>query len=156
ELVRQAHERDIKVIVDLVPNHTSSDHRWFQEALQNPDSDKRDYYIFRHGKSDGSAPNNWLSVFGGSAWQLVDKEPGVYYLHSFLKEQPDLDWSNPQVQQEMQSIMRFWLDRGVDGFRADAVRWMGKDLSLPDEPMNDRFYDGKDPYHELLHIYSRS
>lgn len=154
DLVQRAHELGIAVMIDFVPNHTSSDHPWFQEALKDPASDKRDYYIFRSGK-DKAPPNNWLSVFGGSAWEPTPGSADEYYLHSFLPEQPDLNWANPKVQEEMKAILRFWFDRGVDGIRADAVRWMGKDLLFRDDEPNPHFMTSGDPYHQLRHTHSR-
>ncbi len=151
-LVERAHALDIAVMIDFVPNHTSSDHPWFQEALRDPASDKRDYYIFKQGNA-GAPPNNWLSVFGGSAWEPVDSNE--YYLHSFLPEQPDLNWANPVVQEEMKRVLRFWFDRGVDGIRADAIRWMGKDVEFRDDEPNPHFMTSGDPYHQLRHIHSR-
>lgn len=153
-LVAEAHARDIRVMIDFVPNHTSSQHPWFIDACRSRDSDKRGYYLFRDPQPDGSPPNNWLSVFGGSAWEYHEST-GQYYLHSFLKDQPDLDWSNPQVQDEMRHILRFWFDRGVDGIRADAIRWMGKNTDLADDPINDSYEEGQDPYHSVEHRYSR-
>lgn len=153
-LISEAHKRDLLVMIDFVPNHTSSEHPWFKEALKSKVSDKRRYYIFRDPLDDGSPPNNWLSVFGGSAWEY-DKSSGQYYLHSFLKEQPDLDWSNPSVQAEMRDILRFWFDRGIDGIRADAIRWMGKNTNFIDDPINDAYREGQDPYHSVEHKYSR-
>lgn len=154
ELIEEAHKRGIKVMMDFVPNHSSSTHPWFQQALSSVDSEFRDYYIFRDPAPDGGVPNNWLSVFGGSAWQL-DEDSGQYYLHSFLKEQPDLNWQNPNVQEEMANVLRFWFERGVDGIRADAIRWMGKNTEFLDDPINDAFLEGQDPYHAVSHHYSR-
>lgn len=159
-LIAEAHERDIKVLIDFVPNHTSSDHPWFKAALESRDNPYRDYYIFKDPKSAGSEthttlpPNNWLSVFGGSAWEY-DGASGQYYYHAFLAEQPDLNWENPAVQEEMANIIRFWFDRGVDGIRVDAIRWMGKDLEFRDDPENPHFKTGQDPYHMVRHIHSR-
>lgn len=153
-LVQRAHELGIAVMIDFVPNHTSSEHPWFQEALRDPTSDKRDYYLFKSAP-EGALPNNWLSVFGGSAWEPVPGRPQEYYLHSFLPEQPDLNWANPAVQEEMKNILRFWFDHGVDGIRADAVRWMGKDLEFRDDAPNPHFMTQGDPYHQLRHIHSR-
>lgn len=156
ELIAEAHARQIKVMMDLVPNHTSSEHAWFQDALSARDSDKRDYYIFRDGGPDGTPPNNWLSVFGGSAWEFHEPT-GQYYMHSFLPEQPDLNWENPKVREEMGDILRFWFDRGVDGVRVDAIRWMGKDLQLRNDPINEQYIPGdSDPYHMVRHEYSRN
>lgn len=154
ELIKVAHERGISVMVDFVPNHTSSEHPWFIDALSSKDANKRDYYIFRDPKEDGSEPNNWQSVFGGPAW-TYDEASGQYYLHSFLKEQPDLNWENPAVQEEMRNVVRFWFERGVDGLRVDAVRWMGKNTNLLDDPINDSYHEGQDPYHAVEHRYSR-
>ncbi|MEO5499154.1 MAG: alpha-amylase family glycosyl hydrolase, partial [Candidatus Saccharimonadales bacterium] len=154
QLLHEAHERDISVMIDLIPNHTSNQHTWFKEALSDPDSPKRDYYIFRDGK-ETQPPNNWLSVFGGPSWEKVDGK-NEYYLHSFLKEQPDLNWHNPAVQEEFRKIIHYWCELGVDGFRVDAIRWMGKDLTFNDEPVNPHFKVGEDPYNELLHIYSQA
>jgi alpha-glucosidase len=131
-LVAAAHARHLRVIVDFVPNHTSDQHPWFLEsraARQNP---RRDWYVWRNGK-DGAPPNNWQSHFGGSAWEW-DERTGQYYLHSFLKEQPDLNWRNPQVKAAMFDVIRFWLERGVDGFRLDVAHYIGKDPQLRDNP----------------------
>ena len=154
DLIREAHQRAIAVMVDFVPNHTSSDHPWFIDAVQSRTSDKRDYYIFRDPQEDGSEPNNWRSVFGGSAWEYHEPT-GQYYMHSFLKEQPDLNWENPIVQDEMRQVLRFWFDRGIDGIRADAIRWMGKNTALLDDPINDAYSPEQDPYHAVEHHYSR-
>ncbi|QQS18735.1 hypothetical protein IPL68_01485 [Candidatus Saccharibacteria bacterium] len=133
ELLEVAHSRDIKVMIDFVPNHSSSEHPWFLAARQSPDNPMRDYYVWRDAKPDGSPPNNWLSIFGGSAWEW-DDTTGQYYLHTFLKEQPDLNWDNPALRREMQNVLRFWFELGVDGMRADAVRWISKDPDLHDDP----------------------
>jgi alpha-glucosidase len=132
-LLAQAHVRSLKVILDFVPNHTSCEHPWFRESRLSRDNPKRDWYIWVGPKPDGSPPNNWLSVFGGSAWEW-DEATGQYYLHSFLKEQPDLNWRNPEVRRAMLDVLRFWLDRGVDGFRIDVVHYMIKDAELRDNP----------------------
>jgi alpha-glucosidase len=153
ELIDQAHKRDIRVIIDFVPNHTSSEHPWFLESKKSKNSPKRDWYIWRDGREDGP-PNNWLSVFGGSGWEY-DKNTGQYYLHTFLKEQPDLNWDNPEVREAMKDNMRFWLDKGVDGFRVDAVSWLSKDHQLRDEPLNPNYREEvDDPYKKLLHSFS--
>lgn len=142
-MLRQAHSLGLKVIVDLVPNHTSDEHAWFQEALAAaPGSAARERYMFRPGKDqvagsgDGNlAPNNWKSIFGGPAWTRTtnpDGSPGDWYLHLFDTKQPDLNWENPEVQEEMRSVLRFWLDRGVDGFRVDVAHGMVKEAGLPD------------------------
>jgi alpha-glucosidase len=132
-LLTDAHELGLRVIVDLVPNHTSSEHPWFKAALASPPgSPERGRYIFRPGRgADGSEPpNNWESQFGGRAWTRV--ADGEWYLHLFAPEQPDLEWTNPEVVEEFKSILRFWLDRGVDGFRIDVAHGMAKELTLPD------------------------
>ena len=137
-LMAAAQGRGIKVIVDLVPNHTSSAHPWFRSALAAaPGSSERARYIFRSGRGPGGAepPNNWVSVFGGSAWTPVPSprgQPQQWYLHLFAPEQPDLDWTNPEVRREFESILRFWLDRGVDGFRIDVAHGLVKDPAMPD------------------------
>lgn len=138
EMLSEAHSLGLKVIVDLVPNHSSSDHAWFQEALKAaPGSEERNRYIFKDGKGDNGElpPNNWQSVFGGSAWTRItepDGNPGQWYLHLFDSSQPDWNWENPEIIEEFDSILRFWLDRGADGFRIDVAHSMKKDLSFPD------------------------
>lgn len=135
ELIAQAHARRLRVLFDIVPNHTSSEHRWWQEVLHSsPGSPAWDRYIIR--KSDSGPPNNWTSVFHGSAWtRLVDAEgtdTGYWYLHLFDSTQPDVNWENPEVHEEFADILRFWFDRGVDGFRIDVAHGMVKDPALPD------------------------
>ncbi|QCB51700.1 alpha-amylase [Rhodococcus sp. PAMC28707] len=136
-LIEEAHVRDIKVTMDLVPNHTSDQHPWFIAALEStPGSPERARYIFRDGKGDGSEPpNNWPSIFGGSAWTRVtdsDGRPEQWYLHIFAPEQPDLNWTNPEVAEDLAKTLRFWLDRGVDGFRIDVAHGMAKPAELHD------------------------
>jgi glycosidase len=133
ELMDKAHGRDLKIIIDLVPNHSSDQHPWFRESRSSRDSPKRDWYVWGDPHPDGSPPNNWLSVFGGSAWEW-DELTGQYYLHSFLKEQPDLNWRNPAVKEAMFDEVRFWLERGVDGFRVDVAHYVMKDPQLRDNP----------------------
>ncbi len=133
KLLAEAHERGLRVLIDLVPNHTSDQHRWFQQALADPHGPYRDYYIWRDPAPGGGPPNNWVSYFGGPAWTL-DPASGQYYLHLFLPEQPDLDWRNPAVQREFEDILRYWLDRGVDGFRIDVAQGLVKHPELPDNP----------------------
>ena len=134
-LLAAAHARGLRVIVDLVPNHTSDQHPWFQDALHGRDAARRDWYVWADPRPDGSPPNNWLSAFprSGGAWTL-DPLSGQYYLHSYTAEQPDLNWRNPAVVDAMQRVLRFWLDRGVDGFRVDAPHRLMKDPSLRDNP----------------------
>ncbi|MEZ0364333.1 glycoside hydrolase family 13 protein [Mycobacterium sp. pUA109] len=142
-LIDAAHRRGIKVTMDLVPNHTSSAHPWFRAALADgPGSAARDCYLFRDGRGPGGdrPPNNWPSVFGGPAWTRVvepDGQPGQWYLHLFDAEQPDLNWDNPEVFADFEKTLRFWLDRGVDGFRLDVAHGMAKPAGLPDMPGTD-------------------
>jgi alpha-glucosidase len=133
ELIAAAAERGIRVILDLVPNHTSSRHRWFEQSRASRDNPKRDWYVWADPKPDGSPPNNWTSSFGGPAWTL-DETTGQYYLHNFLPEQPDLNWWNDDVRAEFDGILRFWFDRGVAGFRIDVVHMIVKDRMLRDNP----------------------
>lgn len=134
-LVEAAHARDIKVLIDLVPNHTSDQHPWFMESRAHRGTAKRDWYVWADGATPGRPPNNWLSAFErvGPAWSR-DGATGQWYLHSFAREQPDLNWWNPQVRRAMDEVMRFWLRRGVDGFRFDAVHRLTKDPELRDNP----------------------
>jgi alpha-glucosidase len=132
-LITEAHRRNIRIILDLVPNHTSHLHPWFRASRRSRSDPQRDWYIWRDPARDGGAPNNWVSAFGGPAWTL-DTATGQYYLHSFLAEQPDLNYRNPEVVDAMEDVIRFWLDRGVDGFRVDVIHKMIKDASLRDNP----------------------
>jgi alpha-glucosidase len=151
-LVREAHRRDLKIILDWVPNHTSDEHPWFIESRRSRDNPKRDWYIWRDPAPDGSPPNNWLSRFGGPAWTF-DPQTGQSYNHQYAKHQPDLNYRQPQVLRAMLDAMRFWLERGVDGFRVDVIWKMWKDELLRDEPL-DPNWDGILPYDSLQHIYS--
>jgi alpha-glucosidase len=135
ELVRRAHARDMRVIVDFVPNHSSDQHPWFVESRSSRDNPKRGWYVWADPRPDGAPPNNWLSIFGGPAWEW-DATTGQYYLHSFLREQPDLNWRNHELRAAMLDVLRFWMERGVDGFRIDAVHCMMKDAALRDNPPN--------------------
>src|SRR3954466_402071 len=119
-LLDETHRRGLKLILDFVPNHTSDRHAWFLESKSSRTSPKRDWYIWRDPGPDGGPPNNWLSNFGGPAWRF-DEATGQYYFHAFLKEQPDLNWRNPDVQHAMHDVLRFWMRRGVDGFRVDVI-----------------------------------
>ncbi|HEX2119327.1 MAG TPA: alpha-amylase family glycosyl hydrolase [Acidimicrobiales bacterium] len=134
-LLGDAHDRGLRVLLDWVPNHTSDRHPWFVESRSSRDSPRRDWYFWRDGPAgdDRVPPNNWRAAFGGSAWTW-DSHTGQWYLHLFLPEQPDLNWANPGVVEAMHGVLRFWLDRGVDGFRADVVHLIGKDPTLPDQP----------------------
>ncbi len=134
-LVAEAHRRGIKVIIDWVPNHSSDQHSWFKQSRSSRDNLKRDWYIWRDPKPDGSPPNNWGSFFGGPAWRF-DAATGQYYLHQFVPEQPELNWRNPMVKEAMLDTLRFWLDRGVDGFRMDVIALIIKDELLRDNPVN--------------------
>ncbi len=155
ELLAKAHRRGIKLILDFIPNHTSSRHPWFIESSSSLNNPKRDWYVWQSPKPDGSPPNNWLSRFGGSAWTL-DKKTKQYYLHTFLPSQPDLNWRNKEVQQAMLKVMKFWLDRGVDGFRIDAFYHIFEAKSFKDNPPNPDYISGRDdPYHAFLHVYDR-
>jgi len=135
-LLADAHARGLKVIIDWVPNHTSDRHPWFLESRSSRDSEKRDWYVWRDAAQDGSPPNNWVGqFFRGPAWTF-DDATGQYYLHCFLPEQPDLNWREPALVRAMHDTLRFWLDRGVDGFRMDVVHLIGKDPALPDDDEN--------------------
>lgn len=129
-----AHARGLKVVLDLVLNHSSNEHPWFVESRAGRDSPKRDWYIWRDPAPGGGPPNNWVSIFGGSAWTL-DAQSGQYYYHAFLKEQPDLNWRNPALKQAMWDMVRFWLDLGVDGFRLDAIGMIYEHPDLPPHPL---------------------
>jgi alpha-glucosidase len=132
-LIEEAHARSIKVIVDWVPNHTSDQHPWFVESRSSRDSAKRDWYVWRDG-DPSTPPNNWRAAFSEDPAWTWDDATGQWYLHLFLKEQPDLNWANPAVVHAMHDVLRFWLDRGVDGFRVDVIHLLGKDPDLPDWP----------------------
>ena len=151
-LLEETHRRGLKMILDLVPNHTSDEHPWFLESRGSRDNPKRDWYIWRDPAADGGPPNNWLSHFGGPAWTF-DETTGQYYLHQFVKQQPDLNYRNPDVVEAMLDAMRFWLDRGVDGFRVDVIGLMMKDPEFRDEPLNPN-WDGIYPFSKLQHIYT--
>jgi alpha-glucosidase len=141
------------VLLDYVPNHTSDQHPWFIESRSSRANRKRDWYIWRDARPDGGPPNNWLANFGGRAWQW-DEKTGQYYYHAFLSEQPDLNWRNPDVQEAMLDVLRFWLDRGVDGFRVDVMHHMVKDIEFRDNPPNPSWRLGMSPYRELLTTYT--
>ena len=152
-LLERAHALGLKVILDLVPNHTSNRHPWFVESRVSRQSARRDWYIWRNGAPEGGPPNNWLSEFGGSAWQH-DPATDQYYYHAFLREQPDLNWRNPAVRRAMHDVMRFWLERGVDGFRVDVMWHLAKDEAFRDNPLNPDWREGQAGYRRLLPLYS--
>lgn len=157
-LVAAAHQRGLKLIIDWVPNHTSDQHAWFLESRSSRDNPKRDWYIWRDAKADGSLPNNWGSWFGGPAWEW-DAVTGQYYLHSFTVEQPDLNWANPEVDAAMKDGLHFWMRRGVDGFRMDVVHLIVKDPGLRDNPLNpDASPDlpANDLGGRQIHLYDRA
>jgi alpha-glucosidase len=153
-LLQQAHQRDLKVILDYVPNHTSDEHPWFQESRSSRTNEKRDWYIWRDPAPDGDPPNNWISRFEGSAWQF-DEPTGQYYLHLFDVKQPDLNWRNPKVRQAMYDILRFWLDRGVDGFRVDVLSRLLKDEQFRDDPINPDWKTGDPPNTRQIGRYTQ-
>ncbi|WP_018393471.1 alpha-glucosidase [Bacillus sp. 37MA] len=156
ELLHEIHHRGMKLVMDLVVNHTSDEHEWFEEARKSKDNPYRDYYIWRSGKN-GKEPNNWRSSFGGSAWQY-DENTDEYYLHLFSKKQPDLNWENPKLREEIYRMMRWWLDKGIDGFRMDVINLISKVPGLPDGPQKagktyasgSKFYRNGPRIHEFL------
>ena len=159
-LLEEAHKRDIKILVDLVVNHTSDEHKWFEESRKSVDNPYRDYYIWKPGK-DGKEPNNWGSVFGGSAWEY-DEATDMYYLHNFSKKQPDLNWENPKVREEIYEMMKWWCDRGIDGFRMDVISMISKDQRFLDGVVKDGLFGDPGPYifhgprvHEFLQEMNR-
>lgn len=133
EMLAQAHQRGIRIVMDLVVNHSSHEHQWFVESRKSKDNPYRDYYIWREPKEDGSAPNNWGACFGGSAW-AYDETTGMYYLHLFTPQQPDLNWENPKVREEIYRMMNWWCEKGIDGFRMDVICMISKMPGLPDGP----------------------
>lgn len=137
-LLEGLHARGIKLIMDLVVNHSSDEHRWFEESRKSKDNPYRDYYFWRPGKAQGVEPNNWVSVFGGSAWQY-DEATDEYFLHLFSRKQPDLNWDNPKLRADVYRMMKFWLDKGIDGFRMDVINFISKAEGLPDAPGAGRY-----------------
>ena len=152
-LLDEVHKRGLKLLLDLVPNHSSDEHPWFLESRSSRDNPKRDWYIWSDPAPDGGPPNNWLSVFGGPAWTF-DDHTGQYYLHQYVTQQPELNYRHPDVLPAMLDNMRFWLDKGVDGFRVDVIWMMIKDEALRDEPLNPD-WDGVKPHQSLQHIYTQ-
>jgi glycosidase len=156
-LIRELHSRNMHLLMDFVPNHTSDQHPWFLESRQSRTNPKRKWYVWADGREDGGPPNNWISVFGGSAW-TYDNHTSQYYLHQFSSFQPDLNYWNPEVVSAFEDVLRFWLDLGVDGFRIDAVAHLLEDPALPDEVVNPHHSPDclSDCYDYLIHSYTRS
>ncbi|HEY9677322.1 MAG TPA: alpha-glucosidase [Drouetiella sp.] len=150
ELVAEAKKRNIRIIMDLVMNHTSNKHPWFVESASSKDNPKRDWYIWRDGGGDNVPPNNWQSIFGHSAWQL-DPKTNQYYYHFFYSEQPDLNWRNPEVRKAMYDVAKFWLDKGVAGFRLDAIGTLFEEADLPDNPLLEGKNKFGDPKMDNVH-----
>ena len=160
ELLSEAHKRDIRILMDLVVNHTSDEHNWFVESRKSKDNPYRDYYIWKD-LVNGKEPNNWGGAFGGSAWEY-DPQTQMYYLHLFSKKQPDLNWENEKVRQEVYDMMTFWCEKGIDGFRMDVISMISKDQTFPDGEMNNSLYGDFGPYcvhgprvHEFLQEMNR-
>lgn len=159
-LVREAHKRDIMVVIDLVLNHTSDQHQWFNESRKNRTNPNADWYVWVEPKPDGSPPNNWLSVFGGPAW-TYEPQREQFYLHNFLPEQPDLNWYNPEVREALAGVVRFWMNRGVDGFRLDTANYYAYDRQLRNNPKrpegSDTLEDGQaaNPLSAYITKYSK-
>ena len=152
-LLRAIHKCGLKLILDFVPNHTSDEHPWFLDSCSSRAIPKRDWYLWRDPAPEGGVPNNWMSHFGGSAWTL-DEPTGQYFLHSFLPQQPDLNWRNPDVRDAMYAAMRFWLDRGVDGFRMDVLWLLVKDDQFRSNPENPDWTPGSNSYGSVLPLYT--
>jgi alpha-glucosidase len=152
-LLNEVHQREMKLLLDLVPNHTSDKHPWFIESRSSRDNPKRNWYVWHDGSPDDGPPNNWRAAFGGSAWQW-DVATQQYYYHAFLKEQPDLNWRNPDVQHAVFEVMRFWLKKGVDGFRIDVLWHLIKDEQFRDNPVNPDYLPYMATCDELLPLYS--
>ncbi len=153
-LISEARRLDLKVLLDYVPNHSSDQHSWFLQSRSARNNPYRDWYIWRDPAPGGGPPNNWLGAFGGSAWQW-DENTGQYYLHSYLKEQPDLNWRNPDLRRAMLDVLRFWLDRGVSGFRVDSIAHLMKDPQFRDNPLNPDWDPASGPYFRYLPAHSR-
>jgi alpha-glucosidase len=153
QLVARAHALGLKLILDFVPNHTSDQHPWFKESRSSRGNPRRDWYIWKDPAPGGGPPNNWLSNFGGGAWQW-DEVTGQYYYHAFLAAQPDLNWRNPEVRKAMYDVLRFWLDRGVDGFRVDVLWHLIKDARFRDNPPNPAWQPGQPAIERFLQVHS--
>lgn len=159
-LLAEAHRHHIRIVMDLVVNHTSDEHAWFIESRSSRENPHRDYYIWKEPK-DGKEPNNWGACFGGSAWEF-DEQTGMYYLHCFSRKQPDLNWENPRVRDEVFDMMNWWCEKGIDGFRMDVISMISKDPAFPDGPVEDGLYGSFGPYvcngphvHEYLQEMNR-
>ena len=157
KLIKEAHNRGIRLIMDLVVNHTSSEHKWFQDVLKNPNSEYKDFYIIKKGRKNGKKPpNNWTGFFGEGAWEKLPNSEDEYYLHLFAKGQPDLNWENPKLREEVKKILRYWLDMGIDGFRCDVINLISKEQSFrnghPSIALHGKeFYINGPRLHEYLH-----
>jgi alpha-glucosidase len=152
-LLAAAHAKGLKLLLDLVPNHTSDQHAWFKESRSSRQNPKRDWYLWRDPAPGGGPPNNWMSEFGGSAWEL-DPHTGQYYYHAFLAAQPDLNWRNPEVCSAVHDVMRFWLRRGIDGFRVDVIWHLIKDAQFRDNPLNPDFRPGDPPHKSVIPLHT--
>lgn len=152
-LIAEAEQRNIRILLDFVPNHTSDQHPWFLESRRSRDSDKRDWYVWKDPTPEGEPPNNWLAYFGDSVWKF-DEQTEQYYLHTFYAEQPDLNWRNPEVRQAMYEVIRFWLERGVAGLRVDGLENMAKDPLFRDEPLDPYHLEHELPRFRMQKIYS--
>jgi alpha-glucosidase len=153
-LISEARRVGLRILLDYVPNHSSDQHPWFLQSKSARDSSYRDWYIWRDPAASGGPPNNWLATFGGSAWEW-DQSTGQYYLHSYLKEQPDLNWRNPDLQAAMLEVLKFWLDRGVSGFRIDSIAHLMKDTEFRDNPLNPAWESATGPYYRYLPVHSQ-
>ncbi len=154
-LIQECHRRGMRLLLDWVPNHSSDQHPWFLESRSSRENSKRDWYIWRDAKPDGTLPNNWRSVFGGPAWTL-DEATGQYYLHSFLLEQPDLNWRNPELEEAMHQTLRFWFEKGIDGFRIDVMGMIVKHPELADNPENPEWQPGARDRGRYLTVNNRN
>ena len=152
-LLGETHRLGLRLLLDFVPNHTSDQHPWFRESRSSRSNPKRDWYIWRDPAPDGGVPNNWLSEFGGSAWEF-DAATGQYYYHAFLSRQPDLNWRNPAVRAAMHEAMRFWLRKGVDGFRVDVIWHLMKDEQFRDNPVNPNYRPGDAPHKRVIPLHT--
>ncbi len=153
-LVEEAHRRGLRIVLDLVANHTSDRHPWFVGSRRSRSAERRDWYIWRDPAPDGGPPNNWISEFGGPAWTF-DRATGQYYLHSYLREQPDLNWRHPPVEEAVRDVMRFWFERGADGFRLDAIPHLYKDALFRDNPPNPGWRPAQGPAKAHLPLHTK-